>query len=215
MECADAGTLKEVINVRRGSIPEPEARYYLRQIGSAISYLHGKGIAHSDLHSGNVLLKYVPLPGPQDHLVSGQLTKKCLICDLGMAVIKAHEANGYNELWVDAILDDVSGVRYMLEHMVSGRMSPECAEVIKHEADQTIDQLMAMPWFQAPVRPPTVTAVLPHRLPRPVTPEIPRRRPPSTEEGIRQAEPEPHSRLEQVRRLDRAPTETRTPQPRR
>uniref|UniRef100_A0A914WVJ3 Polo kinase n=1 Tax=Plectus sambesii TaxID=2011161 RepID=A0A914WVJ3_9BILA len=54
----------------RGTITEPEARFYVKQIASALMYMHDRSIAHRDLKSRNVLL-------------DAQMQVK--VCDFGLA----------------------------------------------------------------------------------------------------------------------------------
>jgi serine/threonine protein kinase len=56
MEIAEGGTLLEMISINR-SISEPTAKKYLRQIASAVRYLHETNhIAHRDLKCENLML---------------------------------------------------------------------------------------------------------------------------------------------------------------
>ena len=54
MEYLDGGDLRHKID---SGIPEEDAVRYLRQIASALSAVHGKGVLHRDLKPGNIMLR--------------------------------------------------------------------------------------------------------------------------------------------------------------
>lgn len=79
MEYANAGDLnKEILRYPGQRIPESGAKFYARQIGSGLRYLHHKGIIHNDLKDRNILLKY-----------NRNGNKTCLLCDFGLSVISS------------------------------------------------------------------------------------------------------------------------------
>ncbi|XP_054552475.1 MAP/microtubule affinity-regulating kinase 4-like [Talpa occidentalis] len=55
MELAKGGDLEGYLN-ERGRLPESEARRIFRQVLSALSYCHSKGVAHRDLKPENLLM---------------------------------------------------------------------------------------------------------------------------------------------------------------
>ena len=55
MEWVDGGTMLEEVD-RRGRIDGPNALHVIRQIASALEYLHNNGIIHRDIKPGNVLV---------------------------------------------------------------------------------------------------------------------------------------------------------------
>ena len=56
MEYVDGGSLKDLVQ-RRGSLPEPEALGYIRQLADALAYIHGRRIMHLDVKPGNIMLR--------------------------------------------------------------------------------------------------------------------------------------------------------------
>ena len=78
LEYCDGGTLSEEISGQEnGKFAEPEARYYFKEIVSAVRHMHSKGICHGDIHSGNIILKYN----------ADGVSKKCLLTDFGLSEI--------------------------------------------------------------------------------------------------------------------------------
>lgn len=55
LEYCPGGELFDYI-VAKDRLPEDEARYFFRQIISALAYIHSKGYAHRDLKPENLLL---------------------------------------------------------------------------------------------------------------------------------------------------------------
>jgi len=68
MELAEKGCLFDWVN--KMTMQEPEARYIIRSLLEAVSYMHSKGIVNRDLKMENVLI-----------------TKDCkpIICDFGFS----------------------------------------------------------------------------------------------------------------------------------
>ncbi|KAI4340041.1 hypothetical protein MLD38_024916 [Melastoma candidum] len=56
MEYAPRGTLRDLIRARGGRLEEPEVREIARGILLGLEYIHGKGIAHCDIKSQNILI---------------------------------------------------------------------------------------------------------------------------------------------------------------
>ena len=56
MEYIDGGSLNDMIE-RRNGLPEAEALDYVRQIGSALSYMHAHKMLHLDLKPANIMLR--------------------------------------------------------------------------------------------------------------------------------------------------------------
>ncbi|XP_074385115.1 inactive serine/threonine-protein kinase PLK5-like isoform X2 [Zonotrichia albicollis] len=55
LELCSRGSLAAILRAR-GRLTEPEVRYYLRQLLSALRYLHGHGLVHRDLKPSNFLV---------------------------------------------------------------------------------------------------------------------------------------------------------------
>ena len=78
LEYCDGSSLgEEIFGQENGKFAEPEARYYFKEIVSAVRHMHGKGICHGDIHSGNVIMKYN----------ADGVSKKCLLTDFGLSEI--------------------------------------------------------------------------------------------------------------------------------
>ena len=56
MELAENGDLMDYLQYRKMKISEPEARYFFRQIVSAVHYCHSKRFAHRDIKIENFLV---------------------------------------------------------------------------------------------------------------------------------------------------------------
>src|SRR5262245_27562307 len=54
MECLEGETLAE--RLKRGAVPEPEARVIARQLCAGLAEAHGQGVIHGDLKSNNFIL---------------------------------------------------------------------------------------------------------------------------------------------------------------
>ena len=54
MEYIEGESLNEMVK-RRGAIPEAEAIGYIKEVGSALTYIHGKNINHLDIKPGNLM----------------------------------------------------------------------------------------------------------------------------------------------------------------
>ena len=56
MEYVSGGTLFDVIRLRGGKLDESLIKFYTYQILQGLDYLHGKGLAHCDIKSRNILV---------------------------------------------------------------------------------------------------------------------------------------------------------------
>ena len=54
MDYIEGESLNEMVK-RRGAIPESEAIGYIKEVGSALTYIHGKNINHLDIKPGNLM----------------------------------------------------------------------------------------------------------------------------------------------------------------
>ena len=54
MDYIEGESLSEMVK-RRGAIPEEEAIGYIKEVGSALTYIHGKSINHLDIKPGNLM----------------------------------------------------------------------------------------------------------------------------------------------------------------
>ena len=54
MDYIEGESLSEMVK-RRGAIPEAEAIGYIKEVGSALTYIHGKNINHLDIKPGNLM----------------------------------------------------------------------------------------------------------------------------------------------------------------
>lgn len=150
MQFGDAGDMKkEISRYPQKFIPETGCRYYIKQICSAVKYLHSKEITHNDLYVRNVLL----------HYMADGVTKSCLLCDFGLSEIHPLTPVG---LPAD-IKNDVRATTQILVSMMTGSgiygvPAPAVPAVLTHSAQQirdlapnagpaTIGSLLTMTWF--------------------------------------------------------------------
>ena len=56
MEHISGGSLKDLVE-RHGSLSEPEALGYIRQLAEALAYIHGRHVMHLDVKPGNIMLR--------------------------------------------------------------------------------------------------------------------------------------------------------------
>ena len=56
MEYINGGSLKELV-AKRGALDEPTALKYIREVGDALQYVHGKAILHFDIKPSNIMLR--------------------------------------------------------------------------------------------------------------------------------------------------------------
>lgn len=172
LEYANAGDLtKELERYRVPNseanpfIPEAGALYYMKQICAGVKYLHGKNIFHRDLHPGNIFLKY-----------KSDGTKVCMVADFGMALILSDTSECYGNLLVAGVentdmafqwdvMNLVNIARFMMDNWED--ISPEATAVIEigtlpgYQPIETIDTLLARPWFSMPAVPPMPKSMTP------------------------------------------------------
>lgn len=56
LELMDAGALTDIVEEKRGNIPETVCAYIIRKTLEGIAFLHTKGIVHRDIKSDNILI---------------------------------------------------------------------------------------------------------------------------------------------------------------
>jgi serine/threonine protein kinase len=74
MEWIDGEDL--AVYVDRKPLPEAEALYYIKKIGSALAYVHSKGTLHRDVKPSNILL---------ERSIIGDNTRRPVLIDFGLA----------------------------------------------------------------------------------------------------------------------------------
>ena len=122
MEFCTAGSLAtEMTRYPNNLMPESGARYYFKQIGSGLNYMHSKGITHNDLHIMNVLVTYLP----------DGMTKKAVIGDLGKARMRMKKLNPYY---------DINQLVGILEQLLSGK--EHAYEVDLSELSDSLSKLL-------------------------------------------------------------------------
>ncbi len=57
MDYIAGGTLRQYVNYKKNSISEEEALKYIKQIGSALTYIHEQGFIHRDVKPGNIMIR--------------------------------------------------------------------------------------------------------------------------------------------------------------
>ena len=160
MEYANAGDLRtEIMRYPNFHLTESGARYYMREIIAGVSYLHGKGIIHDDLHPGNVVLKYNE---------NGK-TKRCLICDFGNCIIRDTTPGPPRPL--PNFSCDIDSLKFYMNIMCRGLATgipgverPRIVPVLTTMAKDVINDkrarncatLLAFPWFNQPAEAPVV-----------------------------------------------------------
>lgn len=149
MEFADAGTLKtEVKRFPKLMIPEDGIRYYARQIGSALEYMHSRGISHGDLHRENIMMKYQP-----------DFTKKTLIMDFSLCKREASGSASQAQSFRQDCLDYCTLVDYMLraDRPIA---TPENMVRWYNKLERSKEAQVFILWTMGDVAPDSMTAVL-------------------------------------------------------
>ena len=76
---------------RSVSLQTETARFLVSEVSRGLQHVHGKGLAHRDLHSGNVLIHIAELLGPI-HLISPPEIEAVKLADFALAVLCPQEA---------------------------------------------------------------------------------------------------------------------------
>ena len=159
MEFADAGNLvTEMSRYPENCIPESGVLYYSKQVLDGLKYMHGREIAHGDLHLKNILLKY-----------RADRSKKCLISNFSSCRL-IPEREGSTD-YEDDIHSFVKRIVYMLScgtqdahHMHDWQLmkfdrsgqAMELLHIVKGRTDcpRTVDDLLKLDWFKTESRAP-------------------------------------------------------------
>ena len=140
MEYVDGESLSEVVK-RRGALAEGEAVEYVRQVASALEYLHERKIMHLDIKPGNIMLR-----SKDNHVVlidfglskhydeqSGEATSTTPVgVSHGYAPMEQYKQGGVSTFSPET---DVYSLGATLYALVVGRAPAEAATLITESID--------------------------------------------------------------------------------
>ena len=129
MEYVDGESLSEVVK-RRGALAEGETVEYVRQVASALEYLHERKIMHLDIKPGNIMLR-----SKDNHVVlidfglskhydeqSGEATSTTPVCvSHGYAPMEQYNVGGVNSF---SPATDIYSLGATLYYLVTGQQPP-------------------------------------------------------------------------------------------
>ena len=133
MEYLDGGSLDELIN-SRGGLPESETVRYVRQIASALSYMHGQNMLHLDLKPGNVMLsggKAILIDfGLSKQYVDGDTPESSTTVGAGTPGYAPLEQASYRDGNNFPVTMDIYALGGTMYKMLVGQRPPEASEVL-------------------------------------------------------------------------------------
>ena len=132
MAFLEGGSLADKVK-QSGPLPEKEAIEYVRQVGDALSYLHGRNILHLDVKPSNILLnssgEAVLIDfGISKHYdtVGGQTSTTPVGISRGYAPIEQYQQGSVSKF---SPATDIYSLGATMYYMLSGQTPPEAAEV--------------------------------------------------------------------------------------
>ena len=137
MEYCEGGSLDEQIT-KKGGLGEDEAKRLADKIGSALSYMHSRGMLHLDLKPGNIMLRADGTPVVIDFGLSKQYTsdgkaESSTTVGLGTPGYAPIEQGDYQESKGKfPVTMDVYAFGATVFKMLTGNTPPKASEIMNH-----------------------------------------------------------------------------------
>lgn len=133
MEYIDGGSLSDMIK-RNGAFPEDVALKYIRDIASALGYIHEQRINHLDIKPGNILVRHnnnnailIDFGLAKHYDSDGEQTTSTPVgISHGYAPIEQYKSGGVNNF---SPVTDIYSLGATLYYLVIGKVPPQAATI--------------------------------------------------------------------------------------
>ncbi|KAK3373947.1 kinase-like domain-containing protein [Lasiosphaeria ovina] len=117
---ASHGNLQAYLDERHASIPAGQRLLWCRQVAEAVVFIHSRGVLHSDLRPGNVLV-HETAPGVRGLLLADFGGSVCE--ELGLDGLSLPDGPFYSPVfeWQSSVLLDVFGMASIFYTILTGR----------------------------------------------------------------------------------------------
>lgn len=133
MEYIEGSSLDDIVN-RRGVLPEKEAVDYIKQVASALDYIHQRSINHLDVKPANIMVRTDNKAILIDFGVSkqydeqgGQTSTTPVGISYGYAPLEQYRPGGVSEFSPQA---DIYSLGATLYRLLTGKVPPQAMEIL-------------------------------------------------------------------------------------
>ena len=143
MDFIEGSSLDDIVD-KRGALPEKEAVDYIKQVASALDYIHQRSINHLDIKPANIMVRndnkaiLIDFGVSKQYDEQGEQTSTTPVgISYGYAPLEQYRPGGVSEFSPQA---DIYSLGATLYRLLTGKIPPQAMEILNEGLPNTIDK---------------------------------------------------------------------------